>query len=134
MVLSPTMVAAILHTDKRWATLAFAQGIAKASISLSFITLMMQLMVGVPKLIGILSAKLDKSRITRGYLVFIIALDSIYLNPDNNVAQRLSVGITQTHAGNFCTYEVSNWPHSNEWLLTYLGVIVLICTNILSFP
>ena len=29
-------MAVILHTDKRWATLAFAQGIAKASISISF--------------------------------------------------------------------------------------------------
>ena len=66
MVWSSTIVAAALHTDKRWATLAFAQGIAKASISLfSFMTFMTWLIVGVHKIMGILSAKFNKSGTTR---------------------------------------------------------------------
>ena len=59
------LTAVILCTDKRWATLAFAQGITKVSISFSFITLTMWLMVGVPKITETLAAKLDMSRITR---------------------------------------------------------------------
>ena len=39
-VLSTTTVAAAVHTDNRCATLAFPQGIAKASISLSFMMFM----------------------------------------------------------------------------------------------
>ena len=61
MVWSSAIVAALLHIDKRWATLAFAQGTAKASISLSFMTFKMQLIVGVPKIMGILSTKFNKS-------------------------------------------------------------------------
>ena len=55
----------ILHTARRWATLAFAHGIAKASISASLITLTTWPMVGVPRIMGTLVAKLEKSRITR---------------------------------------------------------------------
>ena len=58
------IVAAALHTDKRWAPLAFTQGITKASISLSFMTFMRQLIMGVPNITGILSAKFNKSRTT----------------------------------------------------------------------
>ena len=79
-------MAAALHTDKRWATLAFAQGVTKMTISLSFVTFMMQLMVGVHKIMGILSTKFDKSSDYQGYLVFIVALDCIHLNPDNDIA------------------------------------------------
>ena len=81
----------------------FAQGIAKALISVSFITLMMWLMVVVPRMTGIPAAKLDKSGIYQGYLVFIISLHSIYLNPNDNIAQRSSVGVTQPHTSNFST-------------------------------
>ena len=59
------IVAAALHTDKRWAILAFAKGIAKASIPLSFMTFMMWLIEGVPNIMGILSMKFDKSGTTR---------------------------------------------------------------------
>ena len=65
MFWSPTIVAAALHTDKRWATLAFAQDITKASISLSFMMFMMWLIVGVPKIMGILFRKFNKSGTTR---------------------------------------------------------------------
>ena len=62
----------------------------------------MQLMVGVPKVTGILATKLDKSQDCQGYLVFIIALNSVYLNPDDNIAKRSHVGITQPYAGDLC--------------------------------
>ena len=46
-------------------TLAFAHSITKASTSASFITLMTQLMVGVPRMTGIWAAKFERSGITR---------------------------------------------------------------------
>ena len=55
---SLTLMAVILNTDKRWASLAFTQGIAKASISLSFITFNDAAVVrGPPKMIGIQATK-----------------------------------------------------------------------------
>ena len=62
---SSSTVAAALHTDNIWATLAFAKGITKASISLSFKTFMMWLIMGVPNIMGILAAKFDRSETTR---------------------------------------------------------------------
>ena len=58
MAWSSSTVAAALHTDKRWATQAFAQGVAKASISLSFMTFTMWLIVGVPNIMGSLPQNL----------------------------------------------------------------------------
>ena len=79
-------MAAAQCTDNRCATLAFTHGIAKASISLSFMTFMMWLIVVVPKIRGNPFCKLQFIWDYQGYLVFIIALDSIHLNPDNNIA------------------------------------------------
>ena len=59
-------------------------------------------MVGVPQMTGILAAKFDKWDY-EGYLVFVIALNSVYLNLDDDIAQRSSVGITQPYTGDFCT-------------------------------
>ena len=47
--LSPTSIGVILQTAKRCAALAFSQGIAKASISASVITLTTWPIVGVPQ-------------------------------------------------------------------------------------
>ena len=55
----PTSMGVILCTDRRCATLAFAHGITKASISASLITMTTQPMVGVPRITGTLAAKLE---------------------------------------------------------------------------
>ena len=41
----------------------------------------------------------------QGYLILIIALDSIHLNP-YNIAYQSGKGITQTHTGDLSTYQV----------------------------
>ena len=64
-VWASSTVAAAQCTDKRCTTLVFAHGITKASISLSFMTFMMQHIVGVPKITGIHSANFDLSGTTR---------------------------------------------------------------------
>ena len=56
-----------------------------------------QLMVGFPRMTGIWAVKL--------------ALNSIYLNSDHDIAQWSCVGITQPHTSDFGTYEVGNWPY-----------------------
>ena len=62
---SSSTVAAALHTNKRWATWAFAHSVAKTSISLSFMTFMMMLIVGVPRMTETCTMKFDKSGTTR---------------------------------------------------------------------
>ena len=64
-VWSSNTVAAAWCMDNRCTTLAFTHGIAKASISLSFMTFMMQLIVGVPKIMGSHSTNFDSSGMTR---------------------------------------------------------------------
>ena len=54
-----------------------------------------------------------------GYLIFIIALNSIYLNPDHDVAQQYCVGVAQPHTGNFGAHKVSNWPYL-QWMINYI--------------
>ena len=54
-----------LHTDRRWATQAFANGITRTSISISFITFTTLLIVGVPRIIGTHATKFNKSGTTR---------------------------------------------------------------------
>ena len=49
-------------------------------------TFMMWLIVGVPNITGILATKFDKIWDYQGYLIFIIALDSIHLNLNDNTA------------------------------------------------
>ena len=61
----PTSTGVILLTAKRCAALAFTQGIAKASISASLIMLTAQPMVGVPRMMGTLVAKLERSGMIR---------------------------------------------------------------------
>ena len=61
----PTSSGAILLTSKRCAALAFTHGIARASISASLITLITQPMVGVPRMMGTLVTKLEKSGMNR---------------------------------------------------------------------
>ena len=61
----PTSTGVILLTAKRCAALAFAHGIARASISASLIMLTTQPMVGVPRMMGTLVAKLEKSGMIR---------------------------------------------------------------------
>ena len=61
----PLPLVVILQTAKRCAALAFTHSIAKASISASLITLMTQPMVGVPRMMGTLFAKLEKFGMTR---------------------------------------------------------------------
>ena len=58
-------VAVALHTDRRWATWVFAHGIARASVSISFITLTTWLIMGVPRMTGTHATKFDKSGTTR---------------------------------------------------------------------
>ena len=54
-VWSSSTVAAALHTDRRWATLAFTQGVARVSISFSLIMITMLLIVRVPMIMGSLT-------------------------------------------------------------------------------
>ena len=70
---------------KRCAALAFAHGMARASISASFITFTTRPMVGVPRMMGTLFAKWEKSWDDQGYLIFIIALNSVHLNLDYHI-------------------------------------------------
>ena len=63
----------------------------------------------------------------QGYLVFVITLNSIYLNLDNNIAQWSCIGITQPYTGDFSPRKFVIGPNCNEWSLTYLGMMVLIC-------
>ena len=63
-LLSSNMV--VVHrTAKRYATLALTKGITSVSISISFITFMMQPLMGVPRIMGTQAMKLDKSRAMR---------------------------------------------------------------------
>ena len=55
-------------TTRRYAMWAFTQGVAKVSISFSFITFMRWLIVGVPKITGTRTTKFNKSQITRAIL------------------------------------------------------------------
>ena len=75
-----------LHTDSRCTTLALAQGIPKASISLSFHNIHNAAYGGGPQDSRDLFGKFQLIWDYQGYLVLNIALDSIYLNPDNNIA------------------------------------------------
>ena len=63
--LIPTSTGVILLMARRCATLAFAHGIAKASISTSLITLTTHPIVGVPRMMGTLIAKFEKSGMIR---------------------------------------------------------------------
>ena len=47
----------------------------------------------------------------QGYLILIIALDSVYLNPYDDVAHQSGKHIPQAYAGNLSAYEV--WEGSN---------------------
>ena len=58
-------VAAALHAKRRWATLAFAHCVTRASISLSFMTFTTWLIVGVPRIIETHAKKFYKSGTTR---------------------------------------------------------------------
>ena len=60
-----TSTGVILLMARRCATLAFAHGIAKASISASLFTLTTHLIVGVPRIMGTLMAKFEKSGMIR---------------------------------------------------------------------
>ena len=42
----------------------------------------------------------------KGYLVLIIALDSVYLNPYDDIANWSSEGISQSYTGDLTAYEV----------------------------
>ena len=58
-------VAVALHTDRRWATQASVQGVARTCISLYFMTFTIQLIVGVPRIMGTCAMKFKKSGTTR---------------------------------------------------------------------
>ena len=58
-----------------------------SSISLSLMMFMIQLMVGVPRVTGTLDPKAVEYRDDKGYLIFVIALQPLYLNPDDDIAQ-----------------------------------------------
>ena len=92
-------VAVALCTDRRWATQAFTDGIARASISISFITFTTWLIVGVPQIIGICAAKIQQVQDYQGYLVLVVALGSFHLNQNDDVAKGSGVGISQTYTG-----------------------------------
>ena len=62
---SPCQTGAILQTAKRCAALTFTHSIAKASISAYLITLMTRPIVGVPRMMCTLIAKLERSMMTR---------------------------------------------------------------------
>ena len=79
-----TTVAAALHTDNRCATLAFAQGVTKASISL-FHNIYNAAYSGGSQINGDPFHKFWYIQDYQGYLVFIIAWDSFHLNLDNNI-------------------------------------------------
>ena len=85
-VWSSTTVATALCMDNGCMTLAFAHGIAKASISLSFMTFNYTSYSGGSQNNGDLFHKLKFIWDDQGYLVFIIALNSIHLNLENNIA------------------------------------------------
>ena len=61
----PTSTGIILLMARRCAALAYAHGIAKASISASLIMLTTHPIVGVPRMMGTLIAKLEKSGMIR---------------------------------------------------------------------
>ena len=81
-------------------------GITKACISFFLIMFTTLLIVGVPKIMGTCAAKFEVWQIwdCQSYLILIIALDSIHLNPYDNVAYQLGKCITQTHTGNPSAY------------------------------
>ena len=62
---SLTYTGTILLMAKRCAALAFAHGIAKTSTSISLITFTTHLIVGVPRMTGTVTAKLEKSGMIR---------------------------------------------------------------------
>ena len=73
---------------RRYVTWAFTQGVASALSSASFITLMTLPIVGVPKVTETLLTNLQINKFRqiqydKGYLIFIIAPYSFYLNPNN---------------------------------------------------
>ena len=55
---------------------------------------------------GDLSHKVGQIQDYEGYLILIIALDSIYLNPYDDVANRTSKGVSQACTDDLPAYEV----------------------------
>ena len=112
-----TFTGAILWMAKRCAALAFTHGIAKASISTSFITFMTCPMVGIPKMMGTLTMNLEKVWDDQGYLIFVITLNSVHLNPLPSPTQATLAPMRLVIS-----------PTSRECSFTYLSVIVFTCT------
>ena len=84
----------------------FTHGIARASISVSFITLMTWLIVGIPKITGTHTAKIGQIQDYQHYLVLTIALDTLYLNLYDYIAHRAGKYVSQAYTGNSSTHEV----------------------------
>ena len=94
------------------------------------ITFMMQLIVGVPKIMGTCAANFDKSEDHQGYLILIIALDSIHLKPYDDIAHRSGKCIPQVYTGN-CIHPLglTEGSTSREWFSTKHSMMVIICMH-----
>ena len=62
------------------------------------------------------SHKVGQIQDYEGYLILIIALDSIYLNPYDDIASRSSEGASQACADNSSTHKVWERPHI-QWVI-----------------
>ena len=66
----------------------------------------MWLIVGVPRIMGGLSCQVGPIQDYKFFLILIIALDSIYLNMYNDIANWSCEVISQTFVGDSSAYEV----------------------------
>ena len=82
------------------------QGVASVSISLSFMTFMMLPIMGSSNDHWDSSCKIGQVWDNEGYLILIVALNSIYLNPYDDVAIRSSECPSQACTDNLSAYEV----------------------------
>ena len=91
----------------------------------------MQPIVRVPRITGTQSHKVGQTWDYEGYLILIIALVSIYLNPYDDIANRSSEGVSQACTDNSSAHKVQERPHAQGVILNEpchygvdLGVIV----------
>ena len=104
-----------------------------AYLSLSLITFMMLLIMGVPRITGYPCHIIGQIWDYKGYLIFIIALDSIYLNLYDDVAHRSGKCVSHAYTGMtpVCLWGLRGGPTS-LWMVFSMNpsIMVFICSAI----
>ena len=73
------------------------------------------------------SCKFGQVQDNEGYLILITILDSIYLNPYDDIANGSSESVSQAYTDNTSTYEVWERPNIHRVSLMNCGMMLLTC-------